>query len=260
MIRPVEIKERARDLGVPESTIERDYAQNWFLKAMSDMEPEMVLKGGTGIKKVYFPDYRFSDDLDFTMLGEMVVDGLKVLITDALTVVRKESGIDFLDEFNIKEGKTGYVARVYFRLLRRTGHPLRIKLDLTSVESEEIILPPKRKEIIHPYSDVLSSEIMVYALEEMVAEKLRSLFQRTRPRDLYDVWALWQRTDQGIIPGLFVEKCKFKELVPEIGSLIDRRDVFSNTWSKTLSHQLKALPDFDETFEAVLRIIDRVLP
>lgn len=66
MIRSQEIKEKAREYGVPTSTIERDYAQNWLLKYL--YHPNIVLKGGTGIKKAYHENYRFSDDLDFSLI------------------------------------------------------------------------------------------------------------------------------------------------------------------------------------------------
>ncbi len=59
MIRDEEIKRKSRINSVPASTIERDYAQGWFLKNFAT--EDMLLKGGTGIKKVYFKDYRFSD-------------------------------------------------------------------------------------------------------------------------------------------------------------------------------------------------------
>ncbi|NJE13855.1 nucleotidyl transferase AbiEii/AbiGii toxin family protein [Thermococcus sp. LS2] len=36
----------------------------------------------------------------------------------------------------------------------------------------------------------MKSKEKSYSLEEIFAEKLRSLFQRTRPRGLYDVWYL----------------------------------------------------------------------
>lgn len=49
MIPAREIREKARENGVPESTIERDYVQNWLLKYLSPLN--LVLKGGTGIKK-----------------------------------------------------------------------------------------------------------------------------------------------------------------------------------------------------------------
>ena len=66
-----EIKEVARLFGVPPSTIERDYAQNWLLSSFGSLQ--MALKGGTGIRKVYIEHYRFSDDLSFFVtLLEMI--------------------------------------------------------------------------------------------------------------------------------------------------------------------------------------------
>jgi len=47
-----------------------------------------------------------------------------------------------------------------------------------------------QKAINHPYSDTIDTKILVYSLDEMFAEKTRSLFERTRPRDLYDIWYL----------------------------------------------------------------------
>ena len=51
-----EIKEVAWLFGVPPSTIERDYAQNWLLSSFGSLQ--MALKGGTGIRKVYIEHYR----------------------------------------------------------------------------------------------------------------------------------------------------------------------------------------------------------
>jgi len=61
MIKQSEIKNLSRRYKVPISTIERDYTQSWLLRFL----PEMIFKGGTCLRKVYFKDYRFSDDLDF---------------------------------------------------------------------------------------------------------------------------------------------------------------------------------------------------
>lgn len=72
------IRERARELEVPETTIERDYAQNWLLRYLASLN--MALKGGTGIRKIYIENYRFSDDLDFTLLEKMNKDELENLI------------------------------------------------------------------------------------------------------------------------------------------------------------------------------------
>lgn len=95
MIPILEIMERSRELGVPPSTIERDYAQNWLLAALNPIN--MALKGGTGIRKVFIENYRFSDDLDFTLLEPIDAVALRSAVHDAVVRVRDESGILFED-------------------------------------------------------------------------------------------------------------------------------------------------------------------
>jgi predicted nucleotidyltransferase component of viral defense system len=74
MIPGREFDAKATGRGIFLTTIELDYAQNWLLATLNSFN--MALKGGTGIKKVYFKDYRFSDDLDFTMIDEYEQDEL----------------------------------------------------------------------------------------------------------------------------------------------------------------------------------------
>jgi len=85
------------------------------------------------------------------------------------------------------------------------------------------------KDVIHPYTDSLKAKVKVYSLEETMAEKLRSLFQRTRPRDLYDVWYLWNKIDKSIVLDVFKQKCKFKRVNLDINELKGRKNVFKNT-------------------------------
>ena len=131
-----EFREKARSKGVPESTIERDYAQNWLLGSLSDIK--MTLKGGTGIKKVYFENYRFSDDLDFTLVEKMDNNFLKELLIKAVIDVKQKSGIDFDENIKFENVPNGYESTIYFRIIRRTGPPLKIKLDITTVVESTI--------------------------------------------------------------------------------------------------------------------------
>ena len=96
MISEIEFKENARSFNVPISTIERDYAQNWLLAYL----PRMAFKGGTGIRKAYIDNYRFSDDLDFTLLEKTDFKDLTNKIKKAIQDTKNASGISFLD--NIK--------------------------------------------------------------------------------------------------------------------------------------------------------------
>lgn len=189
MISARDIRSRARELGVPETTIERDYAQNWLLGHLASMN--MALKGGTGIRKVYIENYRFSDDLGFTLLEKMDSAALNDSIENAVLGAKETSGINFIEEISIEENINGFVVNVYFRILRSAGNPIKIKLDLTASEREAVLLPLEKRKIIHPYSDDFYARIRAYSLDEIVAEKIRALFERTRPRDLYDVWHIY---------------------------------------------------------------------
>lgn len=130
MIPALEIKARARESGVPTSTIERDYCQNWLLSALRPIN--MTFKGGTGIRKVFIENYRFSDDLDFTLLEPIDAGALQTAVSDAVIRVREESGITFEDDPGFRETKTGFKATARFRIRNRgSASPVKIDLDLT---------------------------------------------------------------------------------------------------------------------------------
>lgn len=250
MIPENELKEYARLNQVPITTIERDYAQNWLLAYL----PKMPLKGGTCLRKIYFKDYRFFDDLDFTLQENDKIDELKQKIKHSVELARNESGITFLDEIKSDIVENGYIFTIYFRILRTTGDPLKIKLDITKHENEIIIQPVQNRTLIHNYSDNIDRNITIYSLEEIFAEKTRSLFERTRSRDLYDVWYLKNILD--LDKALFNKKCEFKKLKPEIDKLLTRKTDFINSWENSLKYQLKELPNAEKTFENVIKYLE----
>lgn len=97
MILKSEIVTRARDLGVSQATVDKDWVLGHFLSAFLSI-PEhariMIFKGGTCLRKCYFPNYRFSEDLDFTCTRsdyELAKDLLKEIIQ----LCEKHSGILF---------------------------------------------------------------------------------------------------------------------------------------------------------------------
>lgn len=71
MIHPREINAMAASYRLRDSQIEKDYVISWILFGISKnklLSKSLVFKGGTVLKKVYFKDYRYSEDLDFTLL------------------------------------------------------------------------------------------------------------------------------------------------------------------------------------------------
>ncbi|MFA4647758.1 nucleotidyl transferase AbiEii/AbiGii toxin family protein [Pyrococcus kukulkanii] len=260
MIPILEIKAVARKERIPESTVERDYAQNWLLFGLSKTSLKMALKGGTGIRKAYIEDYRFSDDLDFTLLEEYDRETIRRELLEGVRIARKESGISFKEEVDFKETPNGYEARVYFRIIRASGAPLKIKIDLTKKENEPILLPLEKRKIIHPYSDECNAEIFTYSLEEIFAEKVRSLFQRTRPRDLYDVWRLKDIIELETALNILPEKFRLKNVQLDMKTFEGRRIYYERAWERSLAHQISPLPEFDRVWNDVLKFLSgRVL-
>ena len=94
--------------------------------------------------------------------------------------------------------------------------------------------------------------ILTYSLNEIMAEKMRALFDRGWPRDFYDVYKLWDIIDLKITIPLFVEKCEFKGITPDINSIIQDRMQVAESWKRSLVHQMKEIPDFEDVFSTVI--------
>jgi predicted nucleotidyltransferase component of viral defense system len=258
MIPVFEIKAIARKRGVPESTVERDYAQNWLLFGLSKTSLKMALKGGTGIRKVYIGNYRFSDDLDFTLLEGYDSETIRRELVNALKIARKESGVNFEENIALKDTVNGYEAAAYFRIIRSTGPHLKLKIDLTKKENEPILLPLEKRKVIHPYSDECNARVLAYSLEEIFAEKVRSLFQRTRPRDLYDIWRLKDIIEWEEIAGIIFEKFEVKSVQPELEEFKRRKVHYERAWERSLAHQITPLPEFDRVWSDVLKFLEKL--
>lgn len=56
---------------IPEAVLQRDYVLSRILSTMAvhPISTSLRFKGGTALRKCYFANYRFSEDLDFTWTG-----------------------------------------------------------------------------------------------------------------------------------------------------------------------------------------------
>lgn len=275
MINKNEILKVAKSLNLLPSIIEKDYVLGWVLMGINkqmDCNEKWVFKGGTCLKKCFFDNYRFSEDLDFTLLNEdhMQTDVMTKILKKVGEWVYEESGIEILEK-NIKvdlyknphgaysiEGKLTYIGP----LKQKTNSP-RIKLDLTAFE--KVFLPPELRQVFHNFSDrpAAPSNILSYCYEEIFAEKLRALAERARPRDLYDVIHLFQWRENGLDKHKFLQslaaKCEFKKIAIPSFDFIDRhpqRETLSSEWKNMLSHQLPKLKPFEYFWDQLPEIFE----
>ena len=245
-----------------DDVIEKDYVLGWMLAAIAQ-QPELtdtwVFKGGTCLRKCYYETYRFSEDLDFTVIdggpeepedllpiftevGERLLDqcGLEILV-DKKTFVRRRN----------RRGNPTTQGRIAFRGPSNppTQTLPKLKIDLTS--DEAFIGPRDNRPVLHPYSDAqqMTWAVTSYSLPELLAEKIRALAERCRPRDLYDVVNVHRHPDllgdpAPVRTGL-EEKCVHAGIeVPTADSIANSpfREELEQEWENMLGHQLPHLP------------------
>src|SRR4030067_3039242 len=86
---------KAGERRIPESVLERDYCLSWFLVGLSrsPLRSRLFFKGGTALKKCYFPDYRFSEDLDFTLAEPVAFGTIQGELGGPFEVAIRGSGV-----------------------------------------------------------------------------------------------------------------------------------------------------------------------
>lgn len=278
MIGHADIVERVSEWELREDIVEKDYVLGWVLWGLGQ-HPQLgetwIFKGGTCLKKCYIETYRFSEDLDFTVVpgGPVDPDEVAPLIDEVLRWVGEESGIDFAlrePRLRARPGGTSTEGRLYDRGPRQSPVAASIKIDLTA--DEPLVRPAALRPIAHPYPDGLPGDAIVrcYSFEEIFAEKLRAMAQRNRPRDLYDVISLYRRHDLrpqvATVRDVLQRKCEAKGVtVPTsqtVGALPHRAELESE-WENMLGHQLPALPpirDFLSELETLFEWLEGTEP
>lgn len=80
---------------VPEAVIERDYCLAWFLTALAkhSLREFLAFKGGTALRRCWFENYRFSEDLDFSLIQPIELDRILAGLDEIFAIVEAASGI-----------------------------------------------------------------------------------------------------------------------------------------------------------------------
>lgn len=229
------IENERQKLKVSWSILEQDYVISWVLKGLSsvpELRENLVFKGGTALKKVFFESYRFSQDLDFSTLpatprGNDLEDQIIKACGSAQDLME-----DFMpnpvlecsryeEKMPHPEGQEAFTIRAQLPWHRKPFVPVMIEV----TRNEKLVEQPQFKSIKSSYHSETNCSLLCYTLEEIFAEKLRSILQnikklhergwtRSRARDFYDLWSIIGQYDtqmnwKNITPFLR-EKCEGK--------------------------------------------------
>ena len=260
MIKPGEIQQKARAAGVRDQQIEKDYILSWILIGIAQHEQlskVIVFKGGTVLKKIYFEDYRFSEDLDFTLINDQISnEQIFEWFKETFEYIKVEANISLkiTDKNEHEDGGINFYIS-YGGPLGGQGNNKRVKIDIS--RNEKLVFVPMMKNVFIGYSDMVEHQLLCYTLEEVLVEKLRSVMQRMEARDFYDIWYLFEhhKMDIGFYLNEFETKCKNKGLnykdFPK--KLAERLPHYKARWQSSLKEQIKDLPSFDQVEREVLR-------
>lgn len=265
MIKPGVIQNKARIAGVRDQQIEKDYILSWILQGIAQhaqLLTALAFKGGTVLKKVYFEGYRFSEDLDFTLLNNDLSDEqIFDWFSEVFEYVKEEANIplEIIDKGKHEDGGINFYIS-YVGPLGGIGANKKVKVDIS--RSEQLAFKPTKQNVNLGYSDQVEHELVCYSLEEVLVEKLRSVMQRMQARDFYDIWYLLEihGLDVAFHIAHFRAKCESKGINPaDFNKKIEQRlPQYKGRWQTSMADQIQDLPDFDRVEREVMRHLKKL--
>lgn len=272
---------QARAKGVRQDILEKDYALSYLLAAITETPgfgEWVAIKGGTALRKLYYRDHRFSEDLDFsTIKADPLPDiaGKMQNTAEKMATMLLERG-PFTVQYEpliLREPHPGqqlaWLVRVQFPHHRQ---PLcRLKVEITV--DEQILLPIKSRPLLHSFDETLAVTIPVYDLAEIVAEKLRALLQSREKlaengwgasrvcRDYYDLFTVLQKEGQmnRQIPELVARKCAHRKVAFASVQDFVGEDLFGVARAEWKQQLLPFVPEAPPVEQVLAAVKDMIL-
>lgn len=275
MIKPKELNNISSREGVRQQQIEKDYLMSWLLWGISGndlLRDALIFKGGTCIKKNHIEDYRYSEDMDFTINPDIEAyvsnDDIYTAFNSVFAEIKQATNINLLlpaDSKGVHEAT--HSIKFYINYVGPLGgNGDHVKLDIT--KGEKLEFETEHHIILQEYSDLMDEAeftVQCYGLNEIVVEKMAALMGRTVARDLYDFEYLTNTTGVQLqdIYYQFERKAKSKGHIPSefITKVTEKKKTFENAWKDNLSHQIKDLPKFKDVWRNLnkqLRKLEKV--
>ena len=172
MINYFQIQRIASQKRIPEDIIEKDYFIElllFYLSSDYSFRKKFVFRGGTALKKIYFPDYRFSEDLDFIVEEKENLTDLEEVLNEIL--------IKISNDFPFKPAKISSIkndrlqAFIKYDIVPEIRANKELKVDILK---DTFIPSSGEKNIIFTYPDFKEKEnkLNTYNLESVAADKI----------------------------------------------------------------------------------------
>jgi len=247
MVNKDEIIRIAKKEKLPLGTIEKDFILTFILKKIyeSDLKDKLVFKGGTALHKLYLHK-RISIDLDFTEVKPIMIDELKRVIEDK--------------EINskIKEvNKTSNSTKIVLNYTSVLEYKNNIIIDISKREKPILGLIIKKLKSYY-FEDI---EVLTLQLEELIAEKIRAIIQRNKPRDYLDIYYILYKENFDFKSVIDIAKQKLKLYNDkfDIKGIFNNLDIVRSLWEQDLRDILPYIPDFDKVINKISQFFEKII-
>lgn len=275
MIKPKEISRKANSEGVRQQQVEKDYIISWIIWGIYNndlLKETLIFKGSTCIKKIHIEDYRYSEDLDFTLNPEMEDKVSDENIFDAFNTIFNEIKEAANITLSIPEDSKEVHASGGIKFFIKYVGPLggrgdHVKTDIS--KGEKLEFEVEKLLMMNQYSDLNDEEeviIQCYGLEEIIIEKMTALMDRTIPRDLYDFEYVtnFEGIELQDIYSEFRAKAEHKGHNPDefVEKVSEKEKILEKAWNDNLGYQIKDLQSFKDVwrnFQKQLRKFERCI-
>lgn len=248
MIDDAEVRRRAATLGVQQDHVERDYVLNHVLAQLSTSLGSLVFRGGTALARIYWPDFRLSEDLDFITPG--LGEDIEGLERRAVRGASETTGIELRLEFGPPRGDRSHSTVGWITDWGSAGSLL-----IDVVRGESPALGAETHDLVLAYSDLADDQtIFVLSLADILGSKWGMLDERDEPRDLFDVW--FALTQAGVTFEELAVGHRARYGYAPIPTFLTRAERLRQPWHDRLAYQMKELPAFDEVVHDLRSIVE----
>ena len=249
MIARAQITRRADEDGVPARTVERDYVLAHIIAGLASLghDTGLVFKGGTALRLCHFENYRYSADLDFSIVAGSKDDAYITLVEAFNTTGGTASDLRLT---NHEPPKVAYVGPL--------GRERTLKLDLAD---DELVLNTEIRTLLPRWPDLPRNlTLSVYSLTEIAGEKLRCIIQRLQCRDLFDLSLILGEAQVNImdVVDVFRSKAEHRSIDPDVfaARFKERIDQYRQRWETELREHLPGdVPHFGDVVRGVSRAL-----
>lgn len=221
------------------------------------IKEKLVFRGGTALNKLFLkPAARYSEDIDFVQMNPDPIGSTINAIRESLKSWLGEP----------KRKITERSVKLVYQYISIDNLQAKLKIEINTTEHFQV-LPLKQMDFsIASEWFTGSAQIATYELEELMATKLRALYQRRKGRDLFDMWYVFNHIPTNVdrVVDIFRKYCSNDGITIERSLFQQNMEAkrknsdFQNDMNVLLPRNIRW--SFDEAFDFVVnQVIGKIL-